>query len=369
MTTLWLTLLVTAVALLGVGTLLWQRTRSKRGSNSEIIALAETLQSQPPKSPLTQVSFDQALGSSALTDAIGEYSRKRFAYDLGLDPGNIVIQGVSFAKGRESLTVSYEFSKRGMRLWKAGKAVIPLDKHTGYALPVLSDKKTGEFIELAKGRKLDLSKFAQLSSILVSTAHVISNMDIVNRLEQIDRKLDVLVQGREIDQRAKLERIYQMARERLAGELRLEDYEDMRRWRGELYELRAIWREELYNAVRSAPNPEGWLQIKWAQNRRGEKTREHLLPTVKTLLLTKVALVTDLCLAEATGTIDGFVLQTVADEEKMWARVKNDLLKLADQMTCDLGPGKDVRLLAEAASTYTNVLQGLSFNGSQPEAE
>lgn len=358
-------ILVAAVFLLIAGMLLLRRTTKLHNSSKEEAEDKETGWMEVPRvprprSPLETVTFNEAIQSDALTKKIREYAPQRFAYELGLDPANIVIQTISLAKDRRSLTIAYKFSKHGRQRLKSGKAVIPLDQSSSSFLPVLRDKETGRFLELARARRIDPSRWAQVSSLTVSIAHMIAGFDVVSRLEQLDSKIAMLLQGREIDQKAELEKIYQMARERLAGELKQSDLEEMRRWRGELYRLRAIWRDELHNTIKSAPDPDMRLRLEYLLDRRAQKISDHLLSVAKKLLLTKVAFATDLYLAQETGTIDVFLRQTVADEGESWACVKNDLNKLAEKMNSTAG--QNVKLLGEAVSAYTNVLRGLNLS-------
>jgi hypothetical protein len=314
-----------------------------------------------------EVTFDQALHSARLNDALHEYQKKRFAYELGLDPANIVVQGISMGENRKTITVAYEFSKGGTRMYRSGKAVIPLHKETGYLLPELSDKETGKLIELAKGRRIDPSKFAQVSLIVVSTAHVISGMDVVKRMEKLDRKLDVLLEGREFDQKAELEKIYQMARERLAGKVTEGDHQEMLRWRGELYELRSVWRQEFQALVANAPDPEEWKVFSlstWTQNWREKDTRSHMVEGAKKLRLTKLAFAVDLCLAHETGSIDKFVTLTVGDEQVLWAPLVESLNTLAGKM--ETKHSLDVRALAGAVCGFRDTLKAMSVKQAKP---
>lgn len=314
-----------------------------------------------PTSPLTEVSFAQALHTSALSDSFNQHAKERFAFELGLNFANVLIQGVSLAKDQRSLSIVYEFSKRGLELHRSGKAVIPLSIETGKVLPVLSDTHTGKFVEMAKGRPIDPARFAQVSSIVISVAHVISSMDVVNRLEALDRKLDVLLQGREIDQKAELGMIYQMARERLSGGVKQEDRAELLRWRGHLYKLRFAWQEELQNLIRSAPNPEDWKVLKpgtWKQDWREKGTSEHMVSGATKMRLTKLAFMMDVCLAQETGTIDKLLTQTAADEYVFWIPIMEEMQGMSRKAK---GPDGDaLRMLSEAVTGYTHLLEFLT---------
>jgi hypothetical protein len=73
---------------------------------------------------------------------------------------------------------------------KAGSAYIPLHGGSNSLLPMLADKETGQFLEIAKGKSLHLLKLAEVSALVVSAAHIIAGMDVVKRLDKVDRKLD-----------------------------------------------------------------------------------------------------------------------------------------------------------------------------------
>jgi hypothetical protein len=313
-----------------------------------------------PVSPLSSVSFLDALHTSALGDALGQYATNQMSYQLGIDPINVVIQSVSLAKDQSSLHIAYEFTKRGMRLYKSGDAVIPMAKDAGGALPILSDSHTGRFVEMAKGRRIDPAKFAQISSIVVSVAHVISGMDVVRRLDVLDRKMDVLIVGREIDQKADLESIYQMAKERLSGSISSRDQDELLRWRKDLCKLRSTWRQELEQLIKTSPDLEEWKLIKpgsWKQNWREQKASQHMISGAIKLRLTKLAFILDLYLAQETESIDNFVLTTVPDEHRLWASIMENLESLSSKVKG--ADGNPLRLLSATVIGYTNVLDSI----------
>ena len=346
----------------------WYWVKTGRGKAITVLPGGKIAPPIPrPRSPLLEVSFDQALQSADLTVELGKYEKARLGYEFGLDPANIVIQAVSLAKDRNALTIAYEFSRRGMRLLKTGEAVIPLRDGGNYLMPMLSDRETGRFIELAKARRIDPSKLAQISSIVVSTAHVISGMDVVRKLEKLDRKLDVLLQGREIDQRVELEAIYQMARERLSGPVGAFDRQDMLRWRQDLYRLRAIWREELHELINSAPNPSDKKYFDWGtwrQKGREGKIREHVIDGAQKIRLARVAFVVDLCLAYETDTMAQFVTRTAPDEQQLWNPVAEAFQELGAKMETE--NGTYTKALADAVLGYRDAIAAMDFKTTRP---
>jgi hypothetical protein len=332
----------------------------RKNSHSNQAATSADLTLRRPVSPLLSVSFSDALNTSALGNSLGQYATDRMSYQLGIDPVNLVIQSVSLAKDQRSLHIAYEFTKRGMRLYKSGEAVIPMAKDAGGALPILSDSGTGRFIEMAKGRRIDPAKFAQISSIVVSVAHVISGLDVVRRLDVLDRNMDLLIAGREIDQKAKLESIYQMAKERLSGSISSRDQEDLLRWRKDLYELRSVWREELEHLIKTSPDLEERKLLKmgsWTQNGRERVASQHMISGAIKLRLTKLAFILDLYLAQETESIDKFVLATVPDEHRLWASIMGNVDSLSSKAKG--AEGDSLRLLSATVTGYTNVLESI----------
>jgi hypothetical protein len=333
---------------------------SRKNSHSNETAASAEIALRRPVSPLLSVSFSDALNTSALGNSLSQYATERMSYQLGIDPVNLVIQSVSLAKDQRSLHIAYEFTKRGMRLYKSGDAVIPMAKDAGGALPILSDSDTGRFIEMAKGRRINPAKFAQISSIVVSVAHVISGMDVVRRLDILDRKMDALIAGREIDQKAELESIYQMAKERLSGSISSRDLEDLLRWRKDLYELRSVWRQELERLINTSPDVAEWKLFKmgsWTQNGRERVASQHMISGAIKLRLTKLAFILDLYLAQETESIDKFVLVTVSDEHRLWAPIMKNVDSLSSKVK---GSGGDpLKLLSETVTGYTDVLESI----------
>ncbi len=87
----------------------------------------------------------------------------------------------------------------------------------GGNLPVLQDVDTGRTFEIMRGSSTKLLKAAEVSSLVVSAAHVISGMDLARQLGEVNRKLDKLLRLRKVDQLAHLERIYAFAKPKFQG--------------------------------------------------------------------------------------------------------------------------------------------------------
>jgi hypothetical protein len=121
-------------------------------------------------------------------------------------------------------------------------------------------------------------RLAQSWALVVSVAHLISGLDVVKRLKDIDRKLSLLVAGRRIDQDAALNRIYTEARGILNQKIDLSVVRELKKYRYDLYQLRQVWRGEISELVRSTelPDRSGWHHSSWW--RRDNREREAVAP-------------------------------------------------------------------------------------------
>lgn len=335
-------------------------TRRKRDRTA---AVAEEPIALPlPKSPLLRLSFEEAFDTPALSSAMAEYSHESVMIGLGLNPANFLLQGLSLDETRDTLAIAFQFSPGGMAQYTARSANIPLHRESGRLLPMLSERETKHFLELAKGKPLHLLKLAQVSALIVSAAHVVSGMDVVRRLEKIDRKLDILLASRVFEQRALLREVYMMSRERLTGELTDFDRMQLLKYRGDLLRLRGNWLEELRHAVRHAPDPDKviWInrKTKWGRARREKKLHSELLKNVERLKLYRFATVLDLCLAQSTGTAHLFLEHTLPDELGQWSPVASAFVALTEKIT-DAKLTEDVDTVRQSIQGFTSSLEFL----------
>lgn len=111
-------------------------------------------------------------------------------------------------------------------------------------------------IEQAKGASTVPLRLAQSWALVVSVAHIISGLDVVKRLKDIDRKLSLLVAGRRIDQDAALNRIYTEARGILSQKIDHTVIRELKKYRYDLYELRQVWCGEVPELAGSTVLPD-----------------------------------------------------------------------------------------------------------------
>jgi hypothetical protein len=138
------------------------------------------------------VSFHDALHTHALTTQVDSYYRSAIGTLMSGDGLNAAIQ--SIAMTGDKLELVYSFSDEAKRLYDSGKAVIPVHLASGRRLPWMMDRN-GIIIEQAKGAGVVTVRLAQATALIVSAAHIVAGLDMVRRLEAVDRKLSILVAG------------------------------------------------------------------------------------------------------------------------------------------------------------------------------
>jgi hypothetical protein len=268
-------------------------------------------------------------------DAISNYGRENLLFSVGADPANVVIQALAIRETHRGLTLVCEMSDKGRHLFKQGKAVLALHRDSDGYLPVLRDKESHKFIEILRGKPATSPPIANLSSLIVSTAHVISSMDIAKRLASIEKKLARMEAYRTQDQYATLERIYIKSREAIARG----DRASLLGYRDELCQLRVGWRRELEVILRDAPEPQWNWKSDWSRpsrwgpkSRRDKQLKSHVLPELFRLPSIRMAYLVELCVADATGTLPDFIGHVVPEEtcalEKLFLNLQSHFSKL-----------------------------------------
>jgi hypothetical protein len=312
-----------------------RRQRTKATDLAGAPDLIVTLQYSKPRSPLQRIKFEEARDVVSFSQAISDYTRENLLFSVGADPASALIQMLAIRESERGVTLICEMTAKGRHLFEKGQAVFTLHRNSGSVLPVLRDSESQKFVEVLPGKPARWTQLANLSSLVVSAAHVISAMDIAKRLGNIEKKLERLEAYRKIDQYSTLERIYIKS----AGAIDAGDRESLLRYRDELLELRIQWRRELENVIGSAPE----LQWRWAadwakpsrwgpQARRDKQLTNHILPELFRLPSIRMAYFIDLCLAEATETLPEMLGNVLPHEIRMLEQVFAGLQELESKV-------------------------------------
>jgi hypothetical protein len=274
-------------------------------------SLARSISSAPPcGGPIVRLDFAQSLDPALFADAAEEealaYARLHLN-DLVSNGTTISLQLVRLWAGSHELTVAP--SSAGRAAMHIGKAAIR-QHHSGRLLPLLTDQKTGQVVEVMKevghGRKA-ITVAATASAIVVSAAHMIATADLARSLKLVDGKVDLLLAFRRIDQLAALERIYSAAKELLSAPLDELRRLEMWRLRGELRELRGRWRRELGHRLLQIEHPaeQPWLtRMLTTQSGHDGRISGQISAGQAQLAMVEYSLRLDQVLAAAGGTRD-----------------------------------------------------------------
>lgn len=319
----------------------------------------KVLQKFPP-SPLTTVPFASALQSQELGLALKEYCASSLTNLLSGDGANIAIQTLLLSSNE--LTLVYKFSREATALYEAGKLTIPLHRESGRLLPWMMDKD-GMVFEQAKSASMMAARLASVWAVVVSTAHIISGLDVLKRLENIDKKMDILVSGRAIDQEAQLARIYIESASILRHPLTVEAVRRLVQFRYDLFQLRHTWRGEIASLVKAAVLPDKpvlYPSSWWRRGSREKKVVDPLVACADKLRNLRLAMMTDVCLAYASGTAADLLVNAVPTERDFWAPLNREMRQLEGRFRHKNGkvPMETLRGAVEGYSELLNGIQG-----------
>lgn len=170
------------------------------------------------------------------------------------DATNLGLNALRQMLGRFEMVV--EPTAEGKRALAAGQATVAARK-TGEKFGQLRDVngKIFENMREVGGWKKALRITGSTTTLIVSLAHLISAADLARTLGAVDRKVDLLLALRRMDQSARLERIYYEAQELLQATI--DEFGRHRLWslRGDLRELRTTWRLEAEHHLKLITNP------------------------------------------------------------------------------------------------------------------
>lgn len=290
-----------------------------------------------PPSPLLRLRFQDSLDIQKYATACKDSAVSYMNEQLKLGMGDGIVMTITALRLRPSgLEMIFRASKNGQTLLDKGFAVLAHDKVSGRILPVLKDVKTGKIIEQLKGAPIatTLSRLGALSAAVVGAAHIVAGADIAKRLKSAEKKLGLLLAFRRIDQLATVERIYTSAKELAGGPMTQFKRLEIWRLRGELRELRIVWRREWEHHLNQieGPKEDNWFKKKFHQmsfvgrattpivNTKSQETRAKQFPATISEGQAEVAFIEyslrlEQLLAVASGTEKEF-MDTLADELK-----------------------------------------------------
>ena len=170
------------------------------------------------------------------------------------------------------------------------------------------------------------------------------------------------MRGRRNDQIAKLERIFAASKERLIEGPTSEGVRELRTYRDDLRELRAVWRRDFEDVIEGAPSPTVKPRLKfWGRKGRERKMAHHITSELSNVALLYVAFLLEVCLAATTGMTRLSVTSTLPDELAALDKIGIRLASKAGLLT----KNKDgLREAQQALGSLNVMLCGIA--GKQP---
>ena len=213
----------------------------------------------PFAGPLARLDFAQSLDPVLFAQAAEEEAVAYASFQLRNlvpDATSLTLQLLRQWNAQSEIVAAP--SPEAWRAIRAGTAIFQRHRASNQRLAHVVATKGGRVQEVLKhvgtGRKA-IAGAAAVSTIVVSAAHMIAAADLARKVKIVDEKLDRLLAYRRIDQTAKLERIYTAARELLASPLNEAQRMELWRLRGELREMRVIWRREFEHHLMQIEDP------------------------------------------------------------------------------------------------------------------
>jgi len=186
----------------------------------------------------------------------------------------------------------------------------------------LTDARTGKVVEQLKEMPVSTvtARLASISTAVIGAAHLIAGADLAKRLKRVESKLDLLLASRRIDQVARLERIYTSARELALREMNRDRKFEMWRLRGELRELRSVWRQDFRLKLERVEDPANaaWFQRAFSRQRSiDRRVSGGISEGEAEVALIEYGMRLELVLAVGSGTVDEFQRSQESELEQL----------------------------------------------------
>ena len=172
-------------------------TKSQRGPGS-----MNTIAKRPLQLP--KITFDRALErTDQLLNQASQDAKDNVADIIGLPPSSIK----SFQFPGEGDKIEIIFSKETLEKLKSGEYHLPIDKEMGLPRVDVRDKKE-RIKELGKVIIKKGSKAKAALRLVVSAAHIVSQVDVAAKLEKIEKKIDSIARFIHADRLGELRGAY-----------------------------------------------------------------------------------------------------------------------------------------------------------------
>jgi hypothetical protein len=262
---------------------------------------------------------------------------------------------------------AFEFIAEIRENEKITKAVVQVklafDAITQKLRPLADGQVVSPILDALKSVPDFLEKLSSLmTSAIIPLAHYLSSSDQAKQLREINRKLDLLHEYRSLEQEAKLKAVYQQAAEVLSSQGPIYATERFDTPKLALRQLQNIWIKEIQLHLEIAPDVRGAFFKKRAEKR----FCENLLPLAPKLQLFQLAFFTDLCLADATGTLREFRAVTVKDHVTEFKQISTRCAELVARLERkDIPNYVHVQAIQDATAVLRRFLESVENFGPE----
>ncbi len=212
----------------------------------------------PIDNVITRLTFRQSLDLAKFSDASKESTEDMLTERLksSLGDSSVVLSNAADIL-RSGKYYVFAATPQQQLMLRDGTAVLAQHQESGRNLAGIHDAVSGKFVGQLREVPLNrlMGQVASIAILTVGAAHLVAGADIAKRLNRIEAKLDALIAFRQIDQMAKLHRIYNQAKQLLSGQLNDDAYNKLWQLQGELMELRAVWCGELKHKLEQIIDP------------------------------------------------------------------------------------------------------------------
>jgi hypothetical protein len=244
------------------GIAIWRR------SNEEIVTLPQIVDSDAQAleaqfNPLEAFSFDDLVNGDESSEAFRARAVNHVAETVANrvgDMSSIVTQLQAAAAQNGDFVAS--FSKEVQQRLSDGSLVL-MRKESGGQLLTAVTKQGNRIVEHGTVAQVPATaaKIANLVTILVSTAHMVSGYDNALKLKAVDKRIGSLMRRQENELVGRLEAVFEILKEKLSTK-KEPDAATLLHLKLQLKELRGAWFRNLEGALVDIDNPESRGRVK-----------------------------------------------------------------------------------------------------------
>jgi hypothetical protein len=277
-----------------------------------------------------------------------------------------VFRAPRFSASSDAVEMVVDIYERDVKVFEGETPAVTIDLTTGAvhivegvqsgSLGFTGEALTNRVHELLGKLPEALTKLPELiMGGLIPLAHYLSGLETSRRLREANKKLDMLLVGRRVDQQALLERIWWRAGEIARSPNDPDARPMLLKYRDELLQLRLTWENEIRSLLQSVPD----VEAAWRKNGKAWQLVEHVLPCVEKARFLQLALFADYCTATASGTTETFLSCIIPSEMQKVEEITSAFDTQRSTLR-NLDAYAEIAQIADTVNAYYDFLQQLT---------